>query len=71
MNAALKRILDGGHKFAPVEKKWFDITFVDSAGDLDNDSEFAFDITEAKWQFENHMQGTGSYKFLNIKMRSK
>lgn len=71
MNRALKRILDGEHKFAPVEKKWFDITYVDSAGDLDTDSEWAFNITEAKNQWTEHMLGTGLYKFLTIKMRSK
>mgnify|MGYP003678472476 len=61
-NALNKNIL-------PMVKRTYDITFTDKHGDLDNDTEFAYTILEAKYQFAQHMAGTGKYKMLTIKMR--
>ena len=56
-------------KIMPLEKKWFDITYVDKMNELDNTSEFAFTITDAKRQFADHHLGTGRAELLTINMR--
>ena len=67
MNKAITNALN--KNILPLEKKTYDIVYTDGCGDLDNDTEFAYTLLEARNQFIQHMAGTGPYKLDSVTLR--
>lgn len=65
----IKNALNKRKNFKPMNKRIYDITYTNKFGDIDNTTEHAYTLDEARSQAESHLTGTGCRSIDKVELR--